>query len=838
MNHDAPLSLSDLLKTEKPARYLGGEIGSVRKENADCRFVLAFPDIYEVGMSHLGFKILYGVLNATPWIAAERVYAPWPDREEQLRSRGIPLATLESHLPLWKADIIGFTLQYELSYTNILSMLEQGGIPLRAAERDERHPLVIGGGPCAYNPEPLADFFDAFLVGDGEEGVIDIAEAWREWKRGGGGKEDLLGRLALIEGVYVPSFFDVTHAPDGTVSAIVPLKPGYERVRRRFLADLENAPFPTRTVVPFLKTVHDRVSLEICRGCTRGCRFCQAGYIYRPIRERSVKTLRRLADEALRESGADELSLLSLSTGDYSSLVPLLSLLMQDHADDRVALSLPSVRVGTLTPELVEEIRRVRKTGFTLAPEAGSERLRRVINKGISEEDLLENARAAFRAGWRSIKLYFMIGLPTETDEDIVAIADLAQRVKRVAREVGGGGDVTVSVSSFVPKAHTPFQWEEQIPYEEILRKQELLRDLLAKRKLRFKWHDAPLSVMEGVFARGDRRLSALLLAARRRGCRFDGWSEHFSFQKWLDACDEVGIDPRWYLRRRSPDEILPWEMIDAGVSRAYLLAERWRADEGVLTPDCRTGSCTGCGVCDFDEIRNRVHPPHAGEERVRVGESDGEPCRFRIRYGRRGGMALLSHLELVNLFSRAFVRARIPLRYSQGFHPHPKFSFASPSPVGVESRADYLDVELSRPMERETLRDRLAANLPEGIEIMDVAPIPLSERSVDAVTVGVVYQVDLPGTLTPPTREDLERFLSLPSFVITRPRGREIDLRRELIDVSLAGRHITLVVRRGKPLEYVAAITGYPIDHLEGCRVTKLDLLFSHHSEDATHGP
>ncbi|GAB4293987.1 MAG: TIGR03960 family B12-binding radical SAM protein [Desulfuromonadia bacterium] len=835
MNDD---QFQDLLRTEKPARYLGGEFGSVRKEEAGCRFVLAFPDVYEVGMSHLGFRILYGVLNAIPWIAAERVYAPWPDREVQLRSRGTPLATLESHTPLDRADIIGFTLQYELSYTNILSMLELAGIPFRAADRDERHPLVIGGGPCAYNPEPLADFFDAFLVGDGEEGVIDIAQTWREWKEGGGSRDQLLHRLAAIDGVYVPSFFRVGYAPDGTIGEIIPLKEGYGRVRRRFLADLESAPFPTRPVVPFLKTIHDRVALEICRGCTRGCRFCQAGYIYRPIRERSVPTLRRLADESLRQSGADELSLLSLSTGDYSSLVPLLGALMKDHSEQRVALSLPSVRVGTLTPELVEEIRRVRKTGFTLAPEAGSERLRRVVNKGISEDELIDNARSAFQAGWRSIKLYFMIGLPTETDEDIGAIAELAHRVKRVSREVGGGGDVTVSVSSFVPKAHTPFQWEEQIPYEEILRKQEMLRELLTRKKLRFKWHDAPLSVMEGVFARGDRRLSELLLAARRRGCRFDGWSDHFSFRKWLDACDEVGIDPRWYLRARSTREILPWEMIDAGVTRSYLLAERRRADEGVPTPDCRTGSCTGCGVCDFDRVRNRVHPPFSGGEQAEGrAPVDESPCRFRIRYGRRGGMALLSHLELVNLFSRAFVRSAIPLRYSQGFHPHPKFSFASPSPVGIESQADYLDVELSRWMDRIELAERLAFSLPEGIEILSVVPIPLSARSVDATTTGIVYRVELPDTIDPPSPEDISRFLSLSSCRVTRSKGREIDLRSELVDLSVTGRQILLNVRRGKPLEYVAAITGFPPDHLTGCRITKLDLLFSHDTEDVSHG-
>lgn len=837
---DSKLSpIDDLLAVEKPARYIGGEIGSIRKERVDCRFVLAFPDVYEVGMSHLGFQILYAILNAVPWIGAERVYAPWPDREAQLRERGIPLSTLESGTPLRDADIVGFSLQYELSYTNILSMLELSGIPYVAAERDERYPLLLGGGPCASNPEPLADFFDLFLVGDGEEAVVEIAETWREWKGGGGTKGDLLRELSRIPGVYVPSFFRFDWNDDGTIRSVTPLVEGYTTVRRRILPDLEGAPWPASPIVPFLRTVHDRVSLEICRGCTRGCRFCQAGYLYRPVRERSIPRLRELASQALRNTGADELSLLSLSTGDYSGLVPLLSALMADHQHDRVALSLPSVRVGTLTPELVEEIRRVRKTGFTMAPEAGSERLRRVINKGIGEEELMESARAAFAAGWRSIKLYFMIGLPTETDDDVRAIAELAGRVKRLTKELGVSADVTASVSTFVPKPHTPFQWEEQISYEETLRKQEMLRELLARRKVRFKWHDAPLSVMEGVFARGDRRLSRLLVAARRRGCSFDGWSERFSFSRWIAACEDAGLDPRFYLRTRSTGEILPWEPIDIGVSTPFLLRERRLAVEGTATGDCRSGPCTRCGVCDFVTVSNRIAPPPPEIVTHPAERGDRETRRrLRIRYARLGRMALLSHLEMVTLFSRAVSRAGIPIRFSQGFHPHPRFSFASPSPVGIESRAEYLDMEIGGGMTPDELFRRLDEALPEGVEVLEVTELPPGAPSIDASTRGIVYRVDLPDGVAPPTTDLIDRYLTRESVICRRPDGREIDLRRELLSVSVEGGSITLTVRRGKPLEHVAAMTGSPPERLRGSRVVKQKLLFITHDEDGSHGP
>jgi radical SAM family uncharacterized protein/radical SAM-linked protein len=810
-------------------------MGAVAKPDAELRVVFAFPDVYEVGMSHLGLQILYGVLNAVDWIGAERVYAPWPDMEACLRRDNEPLATLERGMPLAEADILGFTLQYELSYTNILNMLELAAIPLLAAERDKGYPLILGGGPCAANPEPLADFFDAFLLGDGEEAVMEIATVCRDWKRSGAPKAELLARLAEIPGVYVPAFFRVDYRDDGRIRAITPLRPGYERVKRRFVTDLDPAPYPVNPVVPFLKTVHDRVSMEVARGCTRGCRFCQAGYIYRPVRERSQETVLAVIEETLRNTGYDEISLLSLSTGDYGCVVPLIRALMDRYAEERIAVSFPSLRVGTLTEELVAEVKRVRKTGFTLAPEAGSERLRRVINKGITEEDLLRGAGEVYGAGWRLIKLYFMIGLPTETMEDVLGIAELARRVKHEGRR-RGGGEVNVAVSSFVPKAHTPFQWEPQISYEEILGKQEFLRGELKRRKLNFKWQDAPLTVMEGVFARGDRRLGRLLLKARELGCRFDGWGDHFSFAAWREAFRATGIDPLFYLRRRDDDEILPWAHLDYGVTAAFLRQERERAFVGAPTPDCRSGVCAGCGVCDFEELRMRLHVPDVGatgRSPLRTAQTDApqeDAARIRIRFEKSGAMRFLSHLELITLFTRAVGRARIPIRFSQGFHPHPKFSFATALSVGVESLAEYLDMEIAAGFGAARVADDLNRVLPAGIRILEAVEVPLRTPSLSVLMTGVRYRVVLPQTAGLDLESLAARFLALESVPYRREKQgkvQEFDLRQELLALEAADSTLMMTISRGKPLEFAAAITGLAPDALASARVEKLEVVF-----------
>lgn len=610
---------------EKPGRYLGNERGAVRKDlqTTPLRFALAFPEVYEIAQSHLGLQILYDILNRRPDVAAERCYAPWFDLEALLRRHALPLVSLESHLPLAQFHVVGFSLQYELTYTNLLTMLELGGIPLRAADRGPEHPLVIAGGPCAFNPEPIAPFLDAIVLGDGEEVVGNVADAVLAWDRQD--RRALLRAVSEIAGVYVPAFFTPRHHDDGTIAEMAPVDPERAVVAKRVLPDLDAFPPPANPIVPNIGVVHDRASVEVMRGCVKGCRFCQAGYIYRPLRERNPEQVVDHSTKLMASTGYEEMSLLSLSTGDYSGVNPVLKTLMDRFAPERVAVSLPSTRVDALSPRILEEIRRVRKTSFTLAPEAGTQRLRDVIQKEYQEHELLDAARLFADLGWRSLKLYFMIGLPSETEDDVRGIAELAGRVKRAANN---RLKVTASVSTFSPKPHTPFQWAGQLPVDEIQARQALLRRELGRRGIEFKWHDSQLSWLEGVFSRGDRRLADVIETAQRRGARFDGWSDHCKLDVWREALAEHGLEPAFYLRRRPLGETLPWEHIDAGVSKKFLLDDLARAVEGRLTPDCSIERCTYCGACDFKAVRNVDYHPdgargtdHRGERISRWAE-------------------------------------------------------------------------------------------------------------------------------------------------------------------------------------------------------------------------
>lgn len=597
-----------LPRVEKPTRYLGTEWNSVHKDwdKTPVRMVFAFPDLYEVGMSHLGLAILYGLVNEREDMLMERVFAPGPDLEAILREEGLPLFSLESYRPLVDFDVIGFTLQYELSYTTILNMLHLAGVPLWAAERGPEHPVVIGGGPGASNPEPLAPFFDCVVLGDGEEVLPQILNLIRDLKGAPDAplnREEFLRRAARLPGVYVPSFYEVSYGADGTIDRIKPVRPeAPEVVKKAVVQDLDTAYFSTRPIVPFLEIVHDRIMLEVMRGCTRGCRFCQAGAIYRPVREREVNLLLRQAAELVRHTGYEEISLTSLSTADYSGIETLARALAEAYAELGLSVSLPSLRVDAFSVKLAQALQRFRKKStLTLAPEAGSQRLREVINKGVTAEDLLEATAEAFTAGWRHIKLYFMIGLPTETEQDLEGIAELARQVLEQGRRLlrGAKPTVTVSVSSFVPKPHTPFQWEPQAELGELREKQSFLRSRLKGPGLQFSWHQPEMSFVEAVLARGDRRLARVLVQAWQGGAKLEGWSEHFSYEVWRRALESCDIDPAFYAyRRREYGEKLPWDHLDFGVSKRFLIEEHRRALEGKRTLDCRSGRCAGCGVC------------------------------------------------------------------------------------------------------------------------------------------------------------------------------------------------------------------------------------------------
>ena len=592
-------------KVEKPARYTGGEMNTqVRPWNeAELHFAFCFADTYEIGMSYLGMKILVSLINSLPYASCERVFMPWVDFRAGLKEQKIPLFSLESRKALSEFDVVGFTLQYEMSYTNILAMLKLGGVPLLNRERKENDPIVVAGGPCAYNPEPLADFIEAFMIGDGEDVMTELNRVILQGRQAGWSRKRILRELADLEGVYVPDFYDVTYDEDGKVSSVIPNDPGVPaRVRRRVVTDLNQTYYPEEIPVPYTEVVFDRIMLEIMRGCTRGCRFCQAGMLYRPVRERSLEKLTELAEKLQKSTGYEEISLSSLSSGDYSCLPELIRELMRRMKDKRVSISLPSLRIDSVLKESLEETQQVKKSSLTFAPEAGTQRLRDVINKGVTEDDLLEKVRDAFEGGWSSVKLYFMDGLPTETTEDLDGIADLARKVvaeyfKVPKTQRARGLRVTVSASTFVPKPFTPFQWAAQDTIPQIQEKQEHLKKVLIIKGVNFNWHEPHLSFLEACFARGDRRLGRVMKTAFEKGCYLDSWNDQFHFDRWMDAFRECGLDPAFYANReRAQDEVFPWDHIDSGITKAYLWHEKMKSDLAETTRDCRKG-CNGCGM-------------------------------------------------------------------------------------------------------------------------------------------------------------------------------------------------------------------------------------------------
>ncbi len=745
---------SFLLKVEKPGRYTGGEPGSVFKDLSEVKLRVAFcfPDTYEIGMSNLGMRILCQALNAVDGVWCERVYAPWVDMEKEMRARQIPLFTHESGDSVGDFDIAAFTLQYEMCYTTVLNMMDLAGIPLRADARGEEDPIILAGGPCAYNPEPMAPFVDIFSIGEGEEALPELARLYLSMKEAGTyTKSAFLREASHLPGFYVPSLYDVTWKEDGTIASITPKFPDVPaKVVKRIVADVDHTVVPTAPVMPLIETVQDRVTLEVYRGCVRGCRFCQAGFISRPVREKSVPVLCDLAKATVENTGYDEISLMSLSISDYTDIAALTDSLLQWTDERQINLSLPSLRADSFTKELMEKISSVRTSTLTFAPEAGTQRLRDVINKNVTEEEILNACHIAFAAGKNQVKLYFMTGLPGETEEDLAGIATLAKHVieefyHTPERNRARPPQVTISAACFIPKPMTPFQWEGQDTMESLEKKQKFILSQITDRKIRFNYHDASTSHIEAVLARGDRRVADALEIAQKDGMCFDAWEEFFDYEKWMDVFRRAGVDPAFYANRSIPDdEILPWDMIDCGVSKSFLLRERHKSMEGTPTPGCHD-QCSGCGVnalidsdkctwCPGGKMRPSDAPkpapapekPAETSEKAPAAAVEEAPAKveyrpIRVRFAKVDPALYIGHLDVARIMSHIVTRAALPVYYSEGFNPRPKIVFASPLSVGTGGAREVMDLRIRADLSNEEVLCRMRAAAPAGIEILDV---------------------------------------------------------------------------------------------------------------------
>ena len=802
---------------EKPARYTGGEFNSIVKnfDETPCRIVLALPDVYEVGMSNLGLAILYSILNHRDDTLCERVYAPWIDAEKIFREEDIKLFALESKRPVRDFDFLGFSLQYEMIYTNVLNMLDLAKISLHSSERGDDEPFIIGGGPCVYNVEPVADFFDFFIVGEAEEVFGEVVEEFKAWKISGkvGGRKNFLRKLLNVKGIYVPSFYEPLYSGEKFLGMKISDE-APQKILKRVVKNFDATPTVEKPVVPFMEIVHDRAMLELFRGCSRGCRFCQAGMTYRPVRERREETLRATARRLIDSSGWDEISLTSLSSADYSCLSRLIDDLQDDFRAEKVSFSLPSLRIDSFSIDLAEKVQSVRKSGLTFAPEAGTQRLRDVINKNVTEENLLEACSAAFNRGWRAIKLYFMMGLPTETDEDIVGIADLAKKVANLKR----GAKVTLSVSCFVPKPWTPFQWFGQISESEFERRQNFLKSLITNKAITYNYHNAKLSVLEGALARGDRRLAKVIETAWKSGAKFDGWSDLFKPDVWSAAFESCGINPEYYSgRERNFWEPLPWEHTSPGVDKNFLLAEWEKSQTGETTRDCRRTSCTGCGVCM--NLGAKVID-FAGEEKFLQKKSLVPssqflvPTKYRAQIRKGAEISVLSHLDYMNVFMRALLRSKLPAAWSEGFNPHLKVSFATALAVGVTSDCEYVDFELSRPIESFEVAKKLNAQLPKGAEIIRLKKLRGKSKPVMSLVDLSRYEVRLPfeEKFFDAAQESIKNFNDAPEIKFTRitpKKTRELELKKYLVEPVKIIRNEELGIRNELCINFAVKITA-----------------------------
>jgi len=839
---------------DKPSRYLGNEVNAVHKapEQMEVRVALAFPDLYDLGLGNLGIHILYAVVNALPWASCERLYAPAPDMAQAMRSHGVPLFTLESKSPASEVDLLGFTLQSELTYTNILAMLDLAGLSLRTQDRREDDPLTCAGGPAVFNPEPLAPFIDFFVIGDGEDAILEITELLRTLKDCT--RQQRLEALAALEGVYVPALFPMETLPDGSIRPPV----DGPTIRKRITRDLNGATFPVDYIVPFTQQVHDRISLEVLRGCTQGCRFCQAGMTTRPVRERELEEVEDLFERTLDTTGYEEVSLVSLSTCDYSRVRQLVENTVERARARRVSVSLPSLRLDSFSVELADMVAETRRTGLTVAPEAASPRLRSVINKWIPDEDLLKMTLGAYQRGWDHVKMYFMIGLPTERDDDIVAISDLAKRVVTEGRVLHSRAKAHLGVSTFVPKPFTPFQWAEQLNIDEIERRQRILMGALDHdKRIKFGRHDPAETFLEGLVSRADRRAGDLIEAAYRRGARFDAWREHLDLPAWKAAIEEVGYDVADALRERDRDERLPWDHIDVLITKEWFQEDWDRAVALRHAQDCRHSKCHKCGVIDHERplcasmLRRSIkgRAPEGEWERKETPEHK-EPAvaqRLWLRISRVGPARFLSHLESMNAWVRALRRAKAPLSYSQGFHPHPKVAFSSAMPLNSQSRGEVMDISLITEVDPAQFVGELAAVLPEGFGVHEARTVPLRVPSLMSLNHGADYLVTLPGAVSETLQARVDLLLEAERLEVGRrskkkgkrrhAKERRVDLRPSIVSAEVVTDLDQPAVRLrllkvGEVVAKVRELTPHLTDHPDRALSVRLDTLTTANGE------
>ena len=834
--------IPDLLsRVGKPSRYLGLEVNSVHKapEDVSLRAALVFPDLYEVGMAHLGTHILYGLGNRIDRVQVERVFLPSPDMLELLRQEGLRLFTLESRTPVRDCGLVGVTLQSELTYTNVLAVLDASGIPLVSRERTDNHPIVVGGGPCAFNPEPLWEFFDLFFLGEAEDGWPEMLRILLLASEDGLNREGKVRALKEIPGIYDPGDFEPQYDDEGKMTGVS--GSGEITALIRPLAGKLDGVYPQSSfIVPFFPPVHDRVNIETTRGCTRGCRFCHAGMVYRPVRERSPDSVLKTASTALSLTGHNDLALSSLSIGDYSFLDEVLESLMDRYEKERISISLPSMRIGGLTPSIARQILRVRRTGFTIAPEAGTERLRRVINKDFSNEEILQTARWVFGHGWEGLKLYFMIGLPTESEDDLEAIASL---VGEIVREAPPRARVTVNLSPFVPKPHTPFQWVPQLPEPELKRRLDFLKQRVRGRNVQVKWGRTDQAFLEAVLARGDRRLCAAVRKAWENGAVMDGWDEHFRMDLWRDAFRETGLDPERYAEReRGEKEPLPWDHIPSGVRRGFLLGEYRKSLLAEGTPDCREAGCLDCGACTPEQ---RVSLPPLREQALPSGDidagvkdwtssADTVSRRLRFAFCKVGDLRFLGHLETARAIERACRRAGIALAFSGGFSPKPRITFALSLPTGAEGTGELMDIELTEAMSVQEVMDRVNSHLPRGLLLLRGWKVPPESGALNGRVRNMTYEARLPHP-----RDGLERlaagFLERESIPVRRVRkGKEriVDLKDYLLSLTAPDEQtilFTLALRgeegSARPAEVLGALLDLEDDSLTDVRFIRTSL-------------